>query len=76
MNVSREIFIEEIGFYFFGFIGQYGYDRILKVFGWYMRDFLNGLDNFYEYLWFIYLKLKVLLFFCENEIEIGFMLYY
>lgn len=41
-----------------------------------MRDFLNGLDNLYEYFCFIYLKFKVFLFFCEDEIEYGFKFYY
>ena len=52
---------------FVGFVGTYGYDRILRVLGRHMRDFLNGLDNLHEYLRFSYPKLKPPSFFCENE---------
>lgn len=75
-NASRETLTEEIGLHFLGFIGQYGYDRILKVLGRHMRDFLNGLDNLHEYLRFTYPKLKAPSFFCENETESGLTLHY
>lgn len=67
---------EDVGLHFLGFIGQYGYDRILKVLGRHMRDFLNGLDNLHEYLRFTYPKLKAPSFFCNDETEHGLKLYY
>lgn len=73
---STEEMTEEVGLHFLGFIGQYGYDRILKVLGRHMRDFLNGLDNLHEYLRFTYPKLKAPSFFCEDETEHGLKLYY
>lgn len=73
---STQEMTEEVGLHFLGFIGQYGYDRILKVLGRYMRDFLNGLDNLHEYLRFTYPKLKAPSFFCEDETEHGLKLYY
>lgn len=75
-NHSREEITEEVGLHFLGFIGQYGYDKILKVLGRHMRDFLNGLDNLHEYLRFTYPKLKAPSFFCDNETENGLILHY
>ena len=75
-NQSREDITEDVGLHFLGFIGQYGYDRILKVLGRHMRDFLNGLDNLHEYLRFTYPKLKAPSFFCDNETETGLTLHY
>lgn len=56
--------------------GQYGYDRILRVLGRHLRDFLNGLDNLHEYLRFSYPKLKPPSFFCEDETSEGLTLHY
>lgn len=75
-NHTREEITEDVGLHFLGFIGQYGYDRILKVLGRHMRDFLNGLDNLHEYLRFTYPKLKAPSFFCDNETETGLTLHY
>lgn len=72
---SQEV-TEDVGIHFVGFIGQYGYDRILKVLGRHMRDFLNGLDNLHEYLRFTYPKLKAPSFFCDDETEHGLKLHY
>lgn len=72
---SQEV-TEDVGIHFLGFIGQYGYDRILKVLGRHMRDFLNGLDNLHEYLRFTYPKLKAPSFFCDDETEHGLKLHY
>ena len=72
--------IEELtthfGTSFVDFVGQYGYDRILRVLGRHMRDFLNGLDNLHEYLKFSYPKLKPPSFFIENESKDGLTLHY
>ena len=73
---SNQEITENIGLHFLGFIGQYGYDRILKVLGRHMRDFLNGLDNLHEYLRFTYPKLKAPSFFCDDETEHGLKLHY
>ena len=61
---------------FDSFLGQYGYDRILRVLGRHLRDFLNGLDNLHEYLRFSYPKLKPPSFFCEHETREGLTLHY
>ncbi|CAG5128641.1 unnamed protein product [Candidula unifasciata] len=57
--------MDSFGVEFVNFVGQFGYDRILKVLGRHMRDFLNGLDNLHEYLRFSYPKLKPPSFFLE-----------
>ncbi len=57
-------------------LGQYGYDRILRVLGRHLRDFLNGLDNLHEYLRFSYPHLKPPSFFCEYESKHGILLHY
>ncbi|KAK6191017.1 hypothetical protein SNE40_002767 [Patella caerulea] len=68
--------MDAFGVSFVQFVGQYGYDRILKVLGRHMRDFLNGLDNLHEYLRFSYPKLKPPSFFCESENKNGLTLHY
>lgn len=68
--------MDEFGVRFVSFVGQYGYDKILKVLGRNMRDFLNGLDNLHEYLRFSYPKLKPPSFFVENETQSGLTLHY
>ena len=73
---SSDTIMELFGVGFVAYVGQYGYDRILRVLGRHMRDFLNGLDNLHEYLRFSYPKLKPPSFFCENETAKGLMLHY
>ncbi|XP_067655948.1 soluble guanylate cyclase 88E-like [Haliotis asinina] len=73
---SVDSLMDSFGVAFVSFVGQYGYDRILKVLGRHMRDFLNGLDNLHEYLRFSYSKLKPPSFFCENENKSGLTLHY
>lgn len=68
--------MDGFGVSFVSFVGQYGYDRILKVLGRHLRDFLNGLDNLHEYLRFSYPKLSPPSFFCENETRSGLTLHY
>lgn len=68
--------LEDLGIIFVTFIGQYGYDGVLKVLGRHLRDFLNGLDNLHEYLRFSYPKLKPPSFFCVNESRTGLTLHY
>lgn len=68
--------MESLGVEFVDFVGRYGYDRILKVLGRHMRDFLNGLDNLHEYMRFSYHKLKPPSFFVEKESATGLILHY
>lgn len=76
VGVSRDELMESFGHSFVSFVGNYGYDRILRVLGRHLRDFLNGLDNLHEYLKFSYPKLKAPSFFCENEHQRGLTLHY
>ena len=68
--------MELLGSEFVNFVSQYGYDRILRVLGRHMRDFLNGLDNLHEYMRFSYPKLKPPSFFVEKESPNGLVLHY
>jgi guanylate cyclase len=68
--------MEEMGIEFVNFVGQFGYDKILKVLGRHMRDFLNGLDNLHEYMRFSYAKLRPPSFFVEKENPAGLTLHY
>ncbi|CAH1256862.1 GUCY1B3 [Branchiostoma lanceolatum] len=68
--------MDAFGVTFVSFVGQYGYDRILRVLGRHVRDFLNGLDNLHEYLRFSYPKLQPPSFFCEEESSMGLTLHY
>jgi guanylate cyclase len=68
--------LEDLGSEFVNFVSQYGYDRVLKVLGRHMRDFLNGLDNLHEYMRFSYPKLKPPSFFVEKEDANGLILHY
>lgn len=68
--------MEQLGIEFVNFVSQYGYDKILRVLGRHMRDFLNGLDNLHEYMKFSYPKLKPPSFFVEKESSNGLILHY
>ncbi len=73
---SEEEFMREVGFDFVLFLGKYGYDKMLRVLGRSMRDFLNGLDNLHEYLRFSYPKMKAPSFLCTDESADGLTLHY
>ena len=73
---SVEEIMDLFGDNFVSFVGQYGYDRILRVLGRHLRDFLSGLDNLHEYLRFSYPKLKPPSFFVEDEGPDGLTLHY
>ncbi|CAH1785621.1 unnamed protein product [Owenia fusiformis] len=75
-NVPRDVLMERFGLSFVGFVGRFGYDRILRVLGRNFRDFLNNLDNLHEYLRFSYPKLKPPSFFIEQESRQGLLLHY
>lgn len=76
LKISEKEYLTAVGCYFVGFIGQYGYDRVLSVLGRQFRDFLNGLDNLHEYLRFSYPRIKAPSFFCDNETRDGLHLHY
>lgn len=72
----RDEVLEATGALFVNFIGQYGYDKILRVLGRHIRDFLNGLDNLHEFMRFTYPKLRAPSFFCTDEHERGMKIHY
>ena len=49
-NAPVDELMELFGTTFVSFVSQYGYDRVMRVLGRNLRDFLNGLDNLHEYL--------------------------
>ena len=65
-----------VGSSFVGYVSRYGYERILRVLGRHVRDFLNGLDNLHEYLRFTYPSMKPPSFYCEDETATGLKLHY
>lgn len=69
--MTEKEFFDQMGVHFVGFVGQYGYDRVLSVLGRHVRDFLNGLDNLHEYLKFSYPRMRAPSFICENETRQG-----
>lgn len=75
-GASQSELMDMYGENFVLFVGQYGYDRILRVLGRNLRDFLSGLDNLHEYLRFSYPKLKPPSFFVEEEDANGITLQY
>ena len=76
LKEKPDVLMTAFGTYFVKFIGQYGYDTMLKVLGRHLRDFLNGLDNLHEYLKFSYPRLKAPSFRIDNENEKGLTLHY
>ena len=73
---SKEQFMDEQGCQFVKFLNKYDYDKMLRVLGRSLRDFLNGLDNLHEYLRFSYPKMKPPSFFCSDENLEGLTLHY
>ena len=69
-------FMREVGYDFVLFLSKFGYDKMLRVLGRSMRDFLNGLDNLHEYLRFSYPKMKPPSFFVTDESADGLTLNY
>lgn len=76
LGITEREFFDQMGVHFVGFVGQYGYDRVLSVLGRHVRDFLNGLDNLHEYLKFSYPRMRAPSFICENETRHGLTLHY
>ncbi|XP_014227666.1 soluble guanylate cyclase 88E-like [Trichogramma pretiosum] len=76
LGVTESELFERLGHHFHSFITQHGYDSILNVLGRHVRDFLNGLDNFHEYLKFSYPRMIAPSFSCEKETREGLILHY
>ncbi len=75
-GLSDEELLEECGKHFIQYVNQFGYDRVMRVLGRHLTDFLNGLDNLHDYLRFTYPKMRSPSFFCEDESESGMTLHY
>lgn len=71
-----EDIMDMLGIEFVTYMSQFGYDRILRVLGRDLRDFLNGLDNLHEYMRFSYPKIKPPSFFVSEETENSLILHY
>nr|CAH8856636.1 unnamed protein product [Trichobilharzia regenti] len=65
-----------MGLTFVEYVGNKGYQGILRVLGRELRDFLNGLDNLHEFLRSTYPRIKPPSFFCVNESKTGITLQY
>ncbi|CAF3538129.1 unnamed protein product [Rotaria sp. Silwood1] len=61
---------------FVSYISNYGYDRVLRILGHNMRDFLNGLDNLHEYMRYTYPRMRPPSFYLEKENAHGLTLHY
>jgi guanylate cyclase len=61
---------------FITFMTQFGYERILRILGRSLKDFLNGLDNLHEYMRYSYPKLRPPSFYVEKETPNGLVLHY
>ena len=68
--------MESFGAVFINFMSQFGYEKILRILGRSMKDFLNGLDNLHEYMKFSYPRLKPPSFRVEEETANGLVLHY
>ena len=75
-GMEMDHLMRKLGNHFVQFVGQYGYDMMLKVLGRRMRDFLNGLDNLHEYLRLTYPKLKPPSFHISDETADGLTMHY
>ncbi|CAF3607480.1 unnamed protein product [Adineta steineri] len=64
------------GVEFVSYISNYGYDRVLRILGHNMRDFLNGLDNLHEYMRYTYPRMRPPSFYVEKETAEGLTLHY
>lgn len=68
--------MEVFGNEFVSYISNYGYDRVLRILGHNMRDFLNGLDNLHEYMRYTYPRMRPPSFYVEKETAQGLTLHY
>jgi len=75
-DMTSDDFMQYFGTCFVKFFSHYGYDRVIRVSGRYLRDFLIGIDNLHEHMRFGYPKLQSPSFFCEEETSTGLTLHY
>lgn len=75
-DMVSDDFMQYFGACFVKFFSHYGYDRIIRVSGRYLRDFLIGIDNLHEHMRFGYPKMSSPSFFCEEETSSGLTLHY
>ncbi|XP_073994691.1 soluble guanylate cyclase 88E-like [Rhodnius prolixus] len=76
LKISEEEFFENIGKHLIIFLKENNCNQVLLVLGKHFRDFINGLDNLYDYLNFLLPEIKSLSFVCENESATGLRLNY
>jgi guanylate cyclase len=71
------IVAKEVGKEFIFFVSQFGYDRMIRVLGRRLVDFLNGIDTLHEVLMkFSYDKMRPPSFYDESETPTGLILNY
>ncbi|KAJ7380855.1 hypothetical protein OS493_007248 [Desmophyllum pertusum] len=75
-SMISDDFMNYFGSCFVKFFSHYGYDRIIRVSGRHLRDFLIGIDNLHEHMRFGYPKMQSPSFFCEEETSAGLTLHY
>lgn len=75
-DMTSDDFMQFFGSCFVKFFSHYGYDRIIRVSGRHLRDFLIGIDNLHEHMRFGYQKMLSPSFFCEEETSAGLTLHY
>lgn len=75
-DMTSDDFMQYFGSCFVNFFSHYGYDRVIRVSGRYLRDFFIGIDNLHEHMRFGYPKLQSPSFHCEGETSTGLTLHY
>ena len=75
-DMTSDDFMEFFGSCFVKFLSHYGYDRVIRVSGRHLRDFVIGIDNLHEHMRFGYPKLQSPSFYCEGETRTGLTLHY
>jgi guanylate cyclase len=77
LDLDPEVVAEEVGKEFIIFVSQFGYDRMIRVLGRRLVDFLNGVDSLHQVLMkFSYDKMRPPSFFVERETQTGLILHY
>ena len=61
---------------FVDFFSHYGYDRIVRRSGRFLRNFLIGIDDLHEHMRFGYPHLQSPVFYCDEETSSGLVLHY
>ena len=73
---NSEELMESFGTVFINFMSKFGYEKILRILGRSLKDFLNGIDNLHEYMRYSYPKIKPPSFNVESEMQNGLILRY